>query len=179
MKSHSFLVITKPSIIVIFFILLSGNIYAQDQIATLANGKKVILHSDKTWEYSEGGVYDYDFSKIRDNEIPSFLRQGIKVDRQTLVIAIEMYLQGWRYTMPSPKSSQASWGNHDRRTTWWHGYWNNTKTNKFSRITPDKHSDGYYYGDGQNDKGYWRNGGSPGTPSKIEWLLSSSGGIFP
>ena len=90
-----------------------------------------------------------------------------------------MYLQGWRYTMPRPKSSQASWGNSDRRTTWWNGYWFNNKTNKYSRTVPKKQTNGYYYGDSQEDKGYWRNGGSPITPTKIDWLLSTSGGRTP
>jgi len=171
-KSGSFSLSIKASLMAIFVLLISASIQAQDQIITLENGKKVVLHSDKTWEYSEGIVYTYDFSKIRDNEIPNFLRQGIKADKQTLTVATEIYFQGWRFTMPNPKSPQATWGNYDGRTTWWHGYWYNTKTNKFSRSAPRKHSNGYYYGDGQNDKGYWRNGGSPGSPSKLEWLLS-------
>jgi len=154
-------------------------IYAQDQIATLPDGKKVLLHSDKTWDYYEGLSYDFDFSKIEDNKIPDFLRQGINVDKQTLVVAVEMYLQGWKYTMPRPKSSQAYWGNSDGRTTWWKGYWYNKKTKKYSRRTPKKQSNGYYYGDDQNHQGSWSNGGSPGYPSKIDWLLSSSGGIKP
>ena len=42
-----------------------------------------------------------------------------------------------------------------------------------------KQSNGHYYGDRQNDNGNWRSGGSPNYPSKIEWLLSSSGGVKP
>ena len=178
-KKNSYELITKILIAFIVVFSLHINIWAQDQIVTLPNGKKVVLHADKTWDYYEGLSYDYDFSKLIDNQIPSFLRQGIKVDKHTLVVAVEMYLQGWRYTMPRPKSSQATWGNHDGRTTWWKGYWYNNKTYKYSRGTPKKQSNGYYYGDGQNDKGYWRNGGSPNYPSKIDWLLSSSSGVKP
>jgi len=145
----------------------------------LENGKKVILHSDKTWEYQIGITYDYDFSKIADDQIPDFLRSGIKANKSTIKTAVEMSLQGWHYTMPIPKSSQAIWGNSDGRTTWWKGYWYNNKTKKYSRDTPQKQSNGHYYGDRQNDNGNWRNGGSPNYPSKIEWLLSSSGGVKP
>jgi hypothetical protein len=178
-KIYRLKIITKLLLISIITFSLHSNIYAQDQIVSLPNGKKVVLYSDKTWDYYEGLSYDYDFSKLRDNQIPDFLRQGIKVNRQTLVVAVEMNLQGWRYFMPRPKSSQASWGNYDGRTTWWKGYWYNNKTNKYSRGTPKKQSNGNYYGDGQNDKGYWRNGGSPSYPSKIDWLLSSYGGVKP
>lgn len=90
-----------------------------------------------------------------------------------------MYLQGWRYTMPRPKSAKAAWGKSDGRTTWWYGNWYNNNTNKYSNKTPKKQSSGYYEGDRQNNKGSWRNGGSPGYPSKLEWLLSSSGGVKP
>jgi len=156
-----------------------GTLRAQNQIVKLPDGQKVILYSDKTWNYYKGISYDYDFSKLADNKIPGFLRQGINVNKQTLRVAVEMYLQGWRYTMPRPKSSQASWGNNDGRTTWWKGYWHNSKTQKYSRQMPKKRTNGYYHGDEQNDKGYWSNGGSPRYPSKIDWLLSSSGGVKP
>jgi len=172
-------IIIKLLLVTIVIFSWQNKIYAQDQIVSLPNGKRVVLHSDKTWDYIEGLSYDFDFSKLRDNQIPDFLRQGIQVDRQTLLVAVEMYLQGWRYTMPIPKSAQAFWGNYDGRTTWWKGYWYNIKTNKYSRRTPTKKLNSYYYGDGQNDKGYWRNGGSPRNPSKINWLLSSSGGVKP
>ena len=172
-------IITKLLLISLIIFSLQSNIYAQDQIVSLPNGKKAILHPDKTWDYHEGLSYDYDFSKLRANQIPDFLRQGIKVDKQTLVVAVEMYLQGWRYFMPRPKSSQAAWGHSDGRTTWWKGYWHNKKSNKYSRGTPAKQSNGYYYGDGQNDKGSWRRGGSASYPSKIDWLLSSYGGVKP
>ena len=160
-------------------LLISSITIAQDKIISLDNGKKIILYSDKTWDYYSGISYDYDFSTLESNEIPSFLRQGISVDKATLKTAIEMYLQGWRYTMPIPKSPQASWGNSDGRTTWWNGYWFNNKTYKYSRTVPKKQTNGYYYGDAQDDKGSWRNGGSPRTPTKIDWLLSMSGGRKP
>lgn len=169
----------KTHICTFFLIIFSiCNLQAQDQIVTLSNGKKVILHSDYTWEYQKRLQYNFDFSSLGNNKIPKFLRQGINVRKSTLVIATEMYLQGWRYTMPSPKSSKAYWGNGDGRTTWYNGYWFNNKAKKYSGITPSKHKDGYYYGDNQNNKG-WRNGGSPSYPTKIEWLLSSYGGVKP
>lgn len=154
------------------------NLQAQDQIVTLSNGRKVILHSDFTWEYQKAIEYNFNFSTLKDNKIPKFLRQGIAVKRSTLVAATEMYLQGWRYTMPRPKSSQARWGNGDGRTTWYSGYWLNQKTQKYSGTTPKKHKDGYYYGDKQRTTG-WSNGGSPSYPTKIQWLLSKRGGVKP
>jgi hypothetical protein len=160
-------------------LLFSTKGISQDQIASLPNGKKVVLYDDHTWAYYEGFDYDFGFSKLSDNQIPSFLRQGINVQRATLVTAVEMYLQGWRYTMPRPKSTQASWGNSDGRTTWWYGYWYNNQTGRYSNTTPQKKQGGYYKGDSQNQKGMWRNGGSPRYPSKVDWLLSDGGGVRP
>lgn len=168
----------RPFLLVLGFIFFQVSLNAQDQVAELPNGRNVVLHSDNTWDYHKGISYDFDFSKLEDNKIPDFLRQGIRVDKQTLTTAVEMYLQGWRYTMPRPKSSKASWGNNDGRTTWWKGYWYNKK-NKYSRTTPEKQSNGYYNGDAQKEKGYWSNGGSPRYPNKLEWLLSSYGGVKP
>ncbi len=159
-------------------ILINTVTYSQDQIVTLENNKKVILYSDKTWDYYQDNLYDYDFSSIKDNTIPDFLRSGIQVNKETLTIAVEMYLQGWRYTMPRPKSNQAHWGNSDGRTTWWNGYWYNNSTKKYSTTKPTKGFNGLYFGNDQNNQG-WRRGGSPRYPSKIEWLLSSSGGVKP
>ncbi len=39
--------------------------------------------------------------------IPSSLRGEIKVDQETVAIAIEMEKEGWVYVMPRPKSTQA------------------------------------------------------------------------
>jgi hypothetical protein len=167
-------------LVVLICTIFSQNILiAQDEVVTTSNGRKVILHADKTWEYYENISYNFDFSILENNQIPDFLRQGITVDKQTLRIAVEMNLQGWEYIMPQPKSAQAEWGNYDGRTTWWNGYWYNYKTETYSRETPQKRSNGYYYGDEQNDKDYWRNGGSPDSPTKLEWLLSTSGGVKP
>jgi len=170
---------TKSLFLLILGFLLFSNVFAQDQIISLPNGEKVVLHADKTWDSVNLSNNDFDYSKLKDNQIPEFLRKGINVDRETLIEAVKIYLQGWRYTMPQPKSAQAAWGNYDGRTTWWKGYWYNNKTNKYSRIKPHKQSNGYYYGDEQNEKDYWSNGGSPGNPSKIDWLLSSEGGVKP
>lgn len=153
--------------------------FTQNQIALLPNGKKVILYEDKTWAYHEKLSYDFNFDQLIDNRIPDFLRQGIDVDKKTLKIAVEMYLQGWHYTMPRPKSRKAEWGYEDGRTTWWNGYWYNDKTLEYSRLIPEKQANGYYDGDEQEEKKSWRNGGSPPYPSAVEWLLSSKGGVKP
>ena len=175
MKNSFFL---KLIICVLILCFSQPQVFSQVK-TTLPSGETIILNSDGTYEYEQEITYKYDFTKLSDNQIPNFLRQGISANKQTIRTAIEMYEQGWKYTMPEPKSAQATWGNYDRRTTWWRGYWYNKKTNKYSENTPKKGENGYYYGDGQNNAGYWRNGGSPQRPSKIQWLLSSHGGIKP
>lgn len=166
----------KKVAIYLFLLILCLNVSGQNKVATLPNGQKVILYPDKTWDYYKEKKYDFDFSKLKNNEIPSFLRRGIKVEKSVLKEAVIMYLQGWRYTMPRPKSNQARWGNYDGRTTWWYGYWYNIKTKKYSKSDPIKKQNDMYKGDLQNMKGYYRNGGSPAKPNKIQWLLSSGGG---
>lgn len=167
--------------LVLLFILLCSSIwlFAEDKIITLENKKQIILHDDFTWEYINQESFNHDYSSILNNQIPEFLRQGIKVDRKTIIIAIEMYQQGWRYTMPRPKSAQARWGNYDGRTTWWFGYWENIKTNAFSQDMPVKSDNGIYYGNDRDLRFSWRRGGSPRYPNKIEWLLSDAGGVKP
>jgi len=110
-------------------------------------------------------------------QIPQGLRRGIEADSATVQKALEMKRQGWTYIMPAPKSAQAAWGNRDGRTTWWAGYWKNNKTNETSSSEPIL-DNGRYRGD-NNGVRYWRKGGTPPPPTKIEWLLSTSGGIPP
>ena len=105
------------------------------------------------------------------------LRAGIKADERTLATAILMQRQHWRYVMPRPKGPQAAWGNTDKRTTWWIGYWHQTATNRCSSKTPEL-EDQAYHGDGLG-RGRWRRGGSPRAPSKLQWLLSEKGGVKP
>lgn len=111
------------------------------------------------------------------SQIPADLRGGIQADASTIKKASEMKRQGWKYIMPSPKSGQAHWGNRDGRTTWYVGYWSNTKTRDSSSDEPTLKS-GKYIGDGSGGPA-WRKGGSPPPPSTLEWLLSASGGIKP
>jgi hypothetical protein len=85
--------------------------------------------------------------------------------------AISMQKQGWSYTLPVPKSRQAAWGNYDRRTTWWYGYWYNSQTGFYSQTTPRLNASGLWIGDYQNFRGYWRNGGSPPAPTRLEQLM--------
>jgi len=110
-------------------------------------------------------------------EIPPELRGGIQADNATIQKALEMKRQGWTYVMPEPKSAKAAWGNRDGRTTWWVAYWTNDKTGETSSAEPVL-KDGKYVGDGKGVR-VWRRGGSPPPPTKLEWLLSKSGGIKP
>jgi hypothetical protein len=107
---------------------------------------------------------------------PDYLRQGVDATETEIATATEMYEQGWRYTMPSPKSKQAAWGNGDGRTTWYVGWWKNEKTNEYSDITPKKDASGKYVGDNVNNSYAWRRGGSPRRPDVYMFLLSKSGG---
>ena len=99
-------------------------------------------------------------------------RRVVVDDRRRRAIATELVARGWAYVMPRPKSSQAKWGNTDARTTWWTGYWKNGDLDLVSTAQPSE-SDGFK-GDGEQPG--WRRGGSPASPSDVEWLCSESGG---
>ena len=113
------------------------------------------------------------------NSIPPDLRSAsFACDRDTIRLALDLKHAAWTYNMPEPKSPQAAWGNTDGRTTWWIGYWTNKRDRSTSSTQPKTNDAGKLAGD---DKGVraWRRGGSPPTPTKIEWLCSESGGIEP
>jgi hypothetical protein len=113
------------------------------------------------------------------NSIPAELRQGnFSCDKATIQTALELTRAGWTYIMPEPKSPQAAWGNTDGRTTWWIGYWINSKDNSTSLARPKKDADGHLAGDG-NGGHIWRRGGSPPPLTKIEWLCSKFDGVPP
>jgi hypothetical protein len=105
------------------------------------------------------------------------LRGGIYAYQSEIDMALKLLRAGWIYVMPIPKSPQASWSNYDERTTWFDGWWVNKAFRRTSIHIPE--SNGIVtMGDGLA-KGGWRRGGSPGNPSRIEWMLSKGGGIFP
>ncbi len=91
-------------------------------------------------------------------------------------LAEQLVDAGWTYRMPRPKSSQAAWGVRNARTTWWNGYWVNSKSSKTSASQPLA-SDGFA-GDGKGGES-WRRGGSPVRPSIVEWLCSDTEGVEP
>jgi endonuclease/exonuclease/phosphatase family metal-dependent hydrolase len=86
-------------------------------------------------------------------------------------LAAELRAAGWTFVLPEPKSKAAKWGNTDTRTTWWPGYWKNEKTNATSSTQPAKPG---FVGDGK-EKPKWRDGGSPGPVTWVEWLCSNEG----
>jgi hypothetical protein len=113
------------------------------------------------------------------NAAPSELRKAkFSCDSATIQKALDLKKAGWTYVMPAPKSPQAAWGNTDGRTTWFVGYWKNNKTKATSSKQPTKDDAGQFVGDGNGARS-WRRGGSPATPTKIQWLCSESGGIAP
>ena len=71
--------------------------------------------------------------------------------------------EGWCFIVPTPKSPQANYGNYDRRTTWWSGYWKNDSAGECSQSVPryvPKHD--IVVGDGKNCRAAqnsYRNGG--------------------
>jgi hypothetical protein len=110
--------------------------------------------------------------------IPKELRGGsFECDQATVALALELTAAGWVYVMPEPKSGQADWGNSDRRTTWWMGYWRNAAKNETSAAPPEK-VEGQFVGDGKGRR-EWNRGGTPDRPDKLEWLCSKDGGIEP
>lgn len=153
-------------------LLLCLNLYAEE-VVTLKDGSKIVIYNNNTWaEYKEKTLSEDEV--IEKNR--QYLRKGIPANKKEIREACEMYEQGWTYTMPIPKSKKAAWGITDGRTTWYYGYWYNTKTGKYSDTTPKKSSNGLYIGDNQNSANKWRNGGTPGRPTIIMYLLSESGG---
>lgn len=84
---------------------------------------------------------------------------------------------GWRFHAPVPKSAQAAWGNQDRRTTWFYGYW--TDGRSVSHTVPRVRKFGSrckVFGDGVDNRGYYRNGGSPAPLTQIEIDLCTNCG---
>jgi hypothetical protein len=166
----------KFALLFVLLIAIIGTSFTEE-ILTLSNGKQIIVYDDFTWNYLESDFNsDIDYSAIQDNQIPNYLRQGIQANRDEIIQAIQMYEQGWRYTMPLPKSAQAAWGNSDRRTTWYNGWWYNEITGHYSSTTPEISNSGLYLGDRQNESNTWRHGGCPHSPDVYMWLLSTSGG---
>ena len=91
-------------------------------------------------------------------------------------LAAELRAAGWTFFLPEPKSKAAKWGNTDPRTTWFPGFWKNEKTGAMSASQPkgDPSKGRGFVGDGK-EKPKWRDGGSPGPVSWVEWLCSSEG----
>ena len=116
---------------------------------------------------------NYDLSELKDDSVCLFMSEGIYFNKDILVVASEMYSQGWRYFISMPKSQNAEWGVTDERTTWWKGYWYNKTTREYSESTPKKQTNNFYIGDNIKNSRRWKNGGSPDAPTKIEWLLYS------
>lgn len=158
--------------------LLVFQLVPAEEIVSLRDGRQIVVYDDFTWNYLDvDPATQSDYSDIRDDEIPNFLRQRVEAPRDQIIHAIVMYKQGWRYTMPRPKSAQAAWGNSDGRTTWYNGWWYNEKTNLYSSSTPEQGESGLYLGNNQNASNTWRNGGSPRRrPDIYMWLLSETGG---
>jgi len=147
--------------------MLLSNADAQ-AIAITPAGDTVYLHNDGSYQ-----------KKARPQKEDVRLKSNIKslgkkysASNRELEESFSLAVQGWRYTLPQPKSSQAAWGNNDGRTTWWYGYWKNSLTGKHSSTKPSLSKAGVWIGNDQNMAGYYRRGGSPAYPNKVELILS-------
>lgn len=71
--------------------------------------------------------------------------------------------EGWCFVPPRPKSAQANYGNYDKRTTWFYGFWKNDSQKECSIEIPRYISKAnMYIGDGRSCESSfytWRNGG--------------------
>ena len=154
-----------------------------DFLSALPDAKEAVLEREiatQLWAAPARPVSVRDASKptpTADDAAPSVTRaKGLRAGRDAseadIAIATELVTRGWTFVMPRPKSSAAKWGNTDARTTWWSGYWKNGDLDLVSTAQPSE-SDGFK-GDGEQPG--WRRGGSPASPSDVEWLCSESGG---
>ena len=113
------------------------------------------------------------------NSIPSQLRKGnFECDQPTIQAALELKVAGWTYVMPEPKSSEAAWGNSDKRTTWWIGYWTNRVTKTITSAPPKPGDKSRRGGDG-NGARQWRSGGSPQPPHESRMAVFRVWRYFP
>ena len=158
--------ITLVLILITVLALLGTSVFAETA-ATTESGEKVILFPDGTYRKNIQPKID-DKLQLRIKQIGNKHSASDNDSNEAYSLAS----QGWRYVLPQPKSNQAAWGNSDGRTTWWYGYWENIETNEYSSKKPQFGQSGIWVGDGQNQKGYYRRGGSPTYPSKVELILN-------
>ncbi len=96
---------------------------------------------------------------------------GDAASASDVALADALKTAGWHYEMPQPKSKTAKWGNFNKGTTWFPGYWLNATTNKTSATQPTASDN--FKGDGL-PKPAWVKGGSPSEPSWVEFLCTGS-----
>ena len=96
---------------------------------------------------------------------------GDAASASDVALADALKTAGWHYEMPQPKSKTAKWGNFNKGTTWFPGYWLNATTNKTSATQPVASDN--FKGDGL-PKPAWVKGGSPSEPSWVEFLCTGS-----
>jgi len=155
-------------------LILAPHLLPAEQLVTTNDGRTIVLYDDHTWAESPKAKTD-DMGSLVTLYKPK-LRRGTAATDAEILAACELLSQGWTYHMPHPKSPQAAWGNGDRRTTWFNGWWYNDKTKLYSDTTPAKSASGLYLGDNQNSADTWRRGGSPAMPDVYMFLLSPDGG---
>lgn len=136
--------------------------------AVTSTGDTIFLYNDGTYQKKEKP----EKKNLRLKSNIESLGKKYSASSREIEESYSLAAQGWRYTLPQPKSAQAAWGNSDGRTTWWYGYWKNSQTSKHSSTKPKRSNAGIWVGDDQNMAGYYRRGGSPTYPSKVELILS-------
>ena len=95
--------------------------------------------------------------------------------RKDEALAKKLRDAGWEFMLPYPKSKAAAWGKTGGTTTWWPGYWRNSRLGTTSRSQPDG-SD--LKGDGKPapTKDDYTKTGAPGRVSWVEWLCATERG---
>lgn len=85
------------NLIFITILFCSFFCFSQNQIATTEDGKKVILNSDKTWEYASSEtnsenpcVVEAEFKEPKWNTSSTWKRMGTRVDDLKTHIAVDM-----------------------------------------------------------------------------------------
>jgi len=90
----------------------------------------------------------------------------------TVNTALRLKAHGWRYIPPRPKSPQAAPDNPDRRTTWYLGYWHNTKTGATLQHVPKGSTRKETPFSDPTAPTRWRTGGPPPPMTPLQQLLS-------
>jgi len=131
---------------------------------------------DRTPPLDRGGRGDVRSDAVAPTEadLAKYAKPEGAASRQDQEAARKLRDAGWEYMLPYPKSKAAAWSKKGGTTTWWPGYWRNTKLGTTSRSQPDGSG---LKGDGKPvpAKDEYTKSGAPGRVTWVEWLCSVPG----